>query len=233
MFWYYLKTAARNILTNRKFSIINIVGFAFAISICLAIFLFVTNEYSNDLYNKNVDQIVRIINTKDNSSNIDYRVKDILQKNIPDIQNACLALRSGHPVWVEYTGKGYYLDDIMSVDNDFFEVFTVSFISQLQSPVFTGINSAVMTETTARKLFGAEPPLGKDILIWGIIPVTISGIIKDFPDNSSLRAGLLVNAENIKFKFNRWIGDSRDSSTYMWPFQIYFQLEKNVDTKTL
>jgi putative ABC transport system permease protein len=228
MFWYYLKTSVRNILTNKKFSIINIVGFAFAGSICLAISLFLINEYSYDRYNKNADQIVRLINTKDNSSEIDYRVKDILERNYPEIQNACLSLRSGHPVEVECEGKGYYLDDIMSVDNDFFRIFTVPFVSQPQSPVFPGINSAIITETTARKLFGVESPLGKDILIWGNIPVTVAGIIKNFPENSSLSAGLLVNADNMSFKFNQWIGDSRDSSTYWWPFQIYLHMGKNV-----
>jgi len=233
LFWYYLKTAARDILKNKKFSVINIVGFAFAISICLAISLFVINEYSYDRYNKNTDQIVRLINTKDKSSEIDYRVKDIVAKNFPEIQNACLALRSGYPVEVQCQGKGYYLDDIMSVDNNFFEIFTVPFISKLRSTVFTGINSAVITETTARKLFGTESPMGKDILVWGREPVTISGIVKDFPDNSSLSAGLLVNADNIRFKFNQWIGDSRDSSTYWWPFQIYFQLDKNMNPEIL
>jgi len=228
MFWYYLRTAARNISADKKFSLINIAGFAFAISICLAILLFVINEYSYDRYNTNVDQIVRLINTKDNSSQIDYRVKDILVENFPEIQNACLALRSSRPVEVKCGEQGFYLDDIISVDNNFFEIFTVSFITQQSSPVLSGINSAIITESTALKLFGAESPLGRDLLIWGNVPVTVSGIIRDFPDNSSLSAGILVNAENIRFKFNQWIGDSRDSSTYRWPFQIYLQLDRNV-----
>ncbi len=130
MFWHYLKIAPPKHPANKKFSIINIAGFAFAISICLAISLFVINEYSYDRYHANAGQIVRLINTKNNSSSIDYRVKDILLKNYPEIENACLALRSGHPVEVECRGKGYYLDDIISVDNSFFEVFnTPSFLS--------------------------------------------------------------------------------------------------------
>ena len=229
MFRYYLRTAVHNISASKKFSLINIVGFAFAISICLAISLYVINEYSYDRYNKKADQIVRLIDTKDNSSQIDYRVKDILVKNFPGILNSCMTLRSGHPVEVECEGKGYYLEDIMSVDNSFFDVFTVTFASQQPSPAFAGINSAIITESTSRKLFGTESPLGKDILVWGNVPVTISGIIKDFPATSSLSAGILVNAENIRFKFDQWIGDSRDSSTYRWPFQIYLQLDKNSD----
>ena len=76
----------------KKFSIINIAGFAFAISICLAISLFLAKEYSFDRYHENADQIVRLINTKYNSSLIDYRVKDILSENYSEIENSCLIL---------------------------------------------------------------------------------------------------------------------------------------------
>ena len=230
MFWYYLRIAIRNIRTNKKFSIINIAGFAFAISICLAISLFLIKEHSYDRYHRNADQIVRLIDTKDNSSLIDYRVKDILLKNYSEIENACLIIRSNYPVEIKSGDKGYYLDDIMSVDNHFFEIFSVPFVAGQSSSPFTNINSAVITEKTAKIIFGTESPLGKDLTVWGMLPVTITGIIKDFPDNSSITAGILVNAENEKFKFNQWIGDSRDLSTYRWPFQIYLQLNENVNT---
>jgi putative ABC transport system permease protein len=233
MFWYYLKIAVRNIGTNKKFSIINIAGFAFAISICMAISLFLIKEHSYDRYHRNAEQIVRLIDTKDNSSLIDYRVKDILLKNYFEIENTCLIIRTDHPVEIKSGDKGYYLNDIMSVDNHFFEVFSVPFMTGRSSSPFTNINSAVITEKTAKILFGTESPMGKDLLIWGNIPVTITGIIKDFPDNSSITAGILVNAENEKFKFNQWIGDSRDLSTYRWPFQIYLQLKKNINQDQL
>jgi putative ABC transport system permease protein len=230
MFWYYLKIAVRNIRTNKKFSIINIAGFAFAISICIAISLFLIKEHSYDRYHRNADQIVRLIDTKDNSSLIDYRVKDILLKNYSEIENACLIIRSNYPVEIKSGDKGYYLDDIMSVDNHFFEIFSLPFVAGRSSSPFTNINSAIITEKTAKIIYGTESPLGKDLTVWGMFTVTITGIIKDFPDNSSITAGILVNAENEKFKFNQWIGDSRDLSTYRWPFQIYLQLNKNVNS---
>jgi len=229
MFWYYLKIAIRNIRTNKKFSIINIAGFAFAISICLAISLFLAKEYSFDRFHENADHIVRLINTKFNSSLIDYRVKDILSKNYSEIENICLIQRSSHPVEITYGDKGFYLDDIMSVDKNYFEIFTVPVALGQQSNPFTSINSAVITESTAKIIFGKESPLGKELLVWGTDPVTITAIIKDFPDNSSITASILVNAENEKFRFTKWIGDSRDLSTYQWPFHLYLQLKKNVD----
>jgi putative ABC transport system permease protein len=229
MLRYYLKIAFRNIRTNKKFSIINIVGFAFAISICLVISLFLAKEYSFDRYHKNADQIVRLINTKYNSSLVDYRVKDILSKNYSEIENSCLILRSPHPIEIKYGEKGFYLDDIMSVDKNFFEIFSVEIVSGQQKSPFTNINSALITESAAKVIFGKEPPLGKELLVSGTVPVTITGILKDFPDNSSITASILVNAGNDDFKFSKWIGDSRDLSTYQWPFHVYFQLKENVN----
>lgn len=229
MFLYYLKIAIRNIHTNQKFSIINIAGFAFAISICLAITLFLIKEHSYDRFHKNSDQIVRLIDTKDNTSLIDYRVKDILVSNYSEIENGCLVLRVNFPVEIKSGDKGFYMNDIMSVDNNFFEIFSIPFESGKSSIPFTDIQSAVITQSMARTIFGTENPLGKDILIWGSLPVTIIGVIKDFPENSSISAGLIVNAENENFKFNKWIGNSDDLSTYRWPFTIYLQLKKNVN----
>jgi putative ABC transport system permease protein len=233
MYRYYLKIALRNIRTNKKFSIINIAGFAFALSICLAILLFLLKEYSYDRYHKNGDQIVRVVNAGYNSSLVDYRVKDILQKNYSEITDACLVINANHPIEIKNGDKGFYLNNILSVDNNFFSVFTIPFLSGDASLPFKNINSAVLTEETAKLLFGQESPLGKDIYIFGIMPVTITGIIKDFPDNSSISAGILVNAENEQFKFNQWIGDSRDLTTYQWPFQIYLQLDKKAKTDDL
>ena len=233
MFKYYLKVAFRNLQSNKKFFVISIAGFAFAISVCLSIFLFLAKEFSYDSYHKDNGQIVRLINVKENSSLLDYRAKDILLRNYPEFEDACLVQRVDHPIAVKVGEKGFYLDDILSVDNRFFEIFSVSFETGTQTRPFDNINSAILTESTARTLFGTENPLGKDLMIWGNVPVTITGIIKDFPDNSSISAGILVNAENEKFKFTQWIGDSRDLNTYQWPFQIYFKLNKNVNPDQL
>jgi len=233
MIWYYLKSAFRNLSVNKKFTVINITGFAFGISICLAIVLFLIKEYSYDKYHENADQIVRLIDTKNNSSSIDYRVKDILLENYSELENACIIQRMQMPVSVKVGNEGFYLDNIMSVDNSFFEVFTVPFISGKSLKPFDNINSAVITESTAKTLFGTENPVGKDLTIMGSQMVTISGVIKDFPDNSSISAGLLVNAENSAFKFEFSCGNYNDKSSHRFSFRIYLQLNKNINPEQL
>lgn len=231
MYTYYLKSALRSIWKNKKFSLINVSGFAFAISVSLAIVLLLIKEYSYDRYHENANQIVRLTDTKNNSSFIDYRVKDILINNFPEIENACILYRVDRLIEITISGKGYYLNDIMSVDNQFFEVFTLNYLAG--HPAFHNINSAVITESTSRKLFGNENPLGKEMLIHGNTIVTITSVIKDFPENSSISAGLLVNAENDDFKFSFSIAEYDDKSTWRWPFQIYLQLDKRTDPNQL
>lgn len=229
MFRYYIISAIRNIRSNKVFSTINIAGFAFAISICLAISLFLTKEHSFDRYHRNADRIVRVTHVKYNSSQIDYRIRDILAKSYSEIENSCLVQRSPHPIAIKYGDKGFYLDDIMAVDNKYFEIFSVPVASGRQTAPFSNISSAIITEKTAKIIFGTEDPLGKEILVEGTYPVTITSVIKDFPDNSSISASILVNAENEEFRFNKWVGDSRDLSTYQYPFHVFFLLKKDVD----
>jgi len=229
MIWYYLKTAIKSLQNNRKFTVINIAGFAFGISICLAIALYLIKEYSYDRYHEHAEQIVRLTDTKNNSSSIDYRVKDILLSKYPEIENACLVQYNGSSTEVNSGEKGFYLKDIMSVDNSFFDVFSIPFVSGKSSKPFVNINSAVVTESTAKILFGTENPLGKELFVYGNTPITITAVIHDFPENSSISAALLVNAENDDFKFSFSCGDYKDKSSHRWPFQIYLQLNKNAN----
>lgn len=233
MFIYYLKTAFRNLWKNKKFSVINISGFAFGISICLAITLFLIKEYSYDRYHENASHIVRLINSENNTSSVDYRVKDILLENYPEIENGCLVQINNRPVAVQVNEQATYLNNIMSVDNNFFKVFTIPFITGNQQSPFSTLTSAIITQSTATSLFGNDNPMGKEIVYQNSIPLTVNGVIEDFPENSSISAAILVNAENKDFKFAKWVGNSNDLSTYRWPFRIYLQLNKKANAENL
>ena len=224
-----VKTAYKNLIKNKVVSLINILGFGFGISVCLALSIYVLREFSYDRFNKNYNNIYRLVNDK-NSSRIDYRVKDILSSNFAEVENACISQRLDMHLPVMVNGQGFYLNDIMSVDNNFFDMFSFAFKEGDPQHAFSNINSAVITESAAAKIFGNEDPMGKEIIINAKKePVTIKGILNDFPDNSSIYADLLVNAENDKFKFALGIRDLNDLSTYRWPFTIYIQLNKNTD----
>ncbi len=233
----YLKTALRNITKNKTFSLINILGFAFGMSICLMIVLYLMKEYSFDSYHTNAASIYRMVAAVDNYSTIDYRVKNAVTENFPQVKNASIIEIFPKPIETYYNGSAYFIDNIMSTDSNFFEMFTAPFIYGNPKKPFQNINSVVLTESASRLLFGNENSFGKEITIR--LPfrpenrLIISGVIKDFPDNSSLKANVIVNAENQDFKLYFSCEKGDDKSTYRWLFNIYLQLNKNADPNQL
>lgn len=229
----YFKFAFRNLIKNKSFSLINILGFAFGMSICLGICAYLLHEYSYNSYHSNADQIYRLNDAKGSTSTIDYRVKDILLNNYPEIEDACLVLLMDHPIPVTVDNKGIYLDNIISADNAFFEMFSVPLIHGTKTSPLSDLHSVVLTESAAKKLFGDANPLGQELELLHRYPLTVSGIIQDFPANSSLQTQMIVNAENDDFKFYFSCADGRDQSTYRWLFEIFLQLNEHSDPSLL
>ncbi|MBN1822406.1 MAG: ABC transporter permease, partial [Prolixibacteraceae bacterium] len=225
MAFYYLKSAFRSLKLNSKFTIINIIGFAFGISICLAIVMFLMHEFSYDRYHKNADRIVRLTNISDNSSSIDYRVKDILLDNYSEFENGCLVQIVPRKISLVVDGNGFLVDGVASVDNSFFKVFTIDFLSEKLEQPLPDINSAVVTKSAAQKLFGTENAIGKEFLFQNRSVLKVTGVMNDFPENSSIKADVLVNAEEYKFSWS--CENSDDLSSYRYPFRIYMQINEN------
>jgi putative ABC transport system permease protein len=227
----YLKTAFRNLLRHKTFSFINILGFSFGISVCLLIVLFLMKEYSFDSYNVNADHIYKLVDVSDNSSAIDYRVIPLILNTYPEVENACVAYVLPVKFGASYKNNGFDIDGVMSVSNSLFQMFSTRFIYGSSSIPLPNPNSVVLTESSARKMFGSEDPIGKEIVMWRRFLLTVTGVIADFPDNSSINANMIVNMENNDFKFRHDIGNSADSSTYRYPFNIYLQLSEKSDAE--
>jgi putative ABC transport system permease protein len=233
MFKNYLKFAFRNLFKNKSFSSINIIGFAFGMSICLGISSYLLHEYSNNTYHKNADRIYRLNDTKYNTSTIDYRVKDILLTNYPEIGNACLIFLMNIPTPVTVDNRGVYLDNLLSADNAFFEMFSMPFVHGNKDIPLPDLHSVVLTASAAHKLFGEENPVGRELELRHRFPLIVSGVIEDFPANSSINAQMIVNAENDDFKFYFSCEDSRDQSTYRWLFEIFLLVNEHTEVRTL
>ena len=233
MFKNYFKIAFRNLQKNKTFSLINILGFGFGISICLGIAAYLLHEYSYDQYHAGSERIYRLIDAHNNSSMIDYRVKDLLTDNYPEIENACLfqLFQGQMPVTVQ--NRGVYLDNVTSADNAFFEMFSIPFIQGNKDNPLPDLHSVILTESAAKKLFGDIDPIGQEMQLQRRFPLTVTGVIQDFPDNSSMQPQMIVNGENDDFKFSFRCEDGSDESTYRWPFSIYLLLNKRADKTAL
>ncbi|MEM1135531.1 MAG: FtsX-like permease family protein [Bacteroidota bacterium] len=233
MFKYYFIIALRYLKKNRWVTAINILGLALGISVCLGILQFYLQETTVDQYHKNTESIYRLIDAEKNSSQIDYRVSEQLLANFPEIENACFIQTIPSEIEVNNRGKAYFLENISSVNNPFFQIFSIPFLQGNPQNAFPNLNSAIITESAANMLFPNENALGKEIAVFHKATVVVSGVIEDFPENSSFQADVLVNAENDNFKFSFYCEDCSDESTHRYPFTVYVQLHKHVQPEKL
>jgi len=197
----YLKIAWRNLRKNKVFSFINIMGLTIGITCCMMIFLYIMNEFSVDTFHKNGDSIFRVTRSFETSTSArkvpylsapyakaletDYagHIKEIVRV-LPS--NALIALGT----------KAYNEKRIYLTDPDFFSFFSFPLVKGDPATVLKNPTSIVLTETTAKKYFGNEDPVGKTLELDKNLQLKVTGVAKDAPSNSHLNFDMIVPIAN-------------------------------------
>lgn len=203
------------------YTAINIIGLSLASAFCILVYLYVKNEQSFDSFHKDNDRLFRVEQTnifasfdRDKSSKNFFSIfmkddeqKNLittpaafapdLKKNFPEVENAIRIKGLYDPV-IRIGNRSFKenKDNIVYADADFFKAFNFHLIQGNPATVLTGHNQAVISERLAKKYFGNDNPIGKTLNITSDkILITVSGIAKDFPANSSFRFDLVIPRE--------------------------------------
>src|SRR6185436_11265541 len=233
MFKNYFKTAWRNLRRNKLYSVINITGLSIGIACCILIFLFVQHELSFDKYNVNADRIYRLTEVLhmpkgDNARAVTSPpMAPALKASFPEIQNTVRINYSSRNL----SNKEKRFDEtrILYADSGFFDIFTFPMVSGNPQKALTEPFSVVLTETTAKKYFGSELPLGKTMQLSDTINLTVTGIIKDVPENSHFNFDCILSAATI-YKMN---GYNPNDNWYNNNYYTYILLPENYNYKNL
>ncbi len=205
----YLLVACRNMLRHKGFTLINVSGLTVGLAACLLITLYVLDELSYDRYAARAGRTYRI--------GIKGRIagKDIVTPMIGEPAGPALA--RDYPFIESYTrldeegtlivsnGRDKYKEEkVIFADPNVFEVFSLRMLKGDPRVALREPNSLVLTETTARKYFGRQDPLGKSLTM-GTKLYRVTGVCQDVPSNThfhfDLFASLSANPEA------RWLGN--------------------------
>ncbi|MBL4787633.1 MAG: ABC transporter permease, partial [Kordiimonadaceae bacterium] len=192
----YLIAATRSIFQNKKISFINIVSLAIGLAVTLLVMLFVQFELTYDRWLTDNDRIFRYETQFTEPgrdpryiAHSDYMVKGALLDNFSEIEIATHFTAARHTILHKNTA---FREVIHYVDNQFLEVFDLPLVEGDKTSVLKAPGSLVISQTTARKYFGAEPAIGKTIEIEGsqdgnTRAFMVAGVFIDIPKNSQLR----------------------------------------------
>ena len=230
----FFKTGWRNLMKNKVFSLINILGLTIGITVCMMIFLFIVNEYSVDNFHKNGSRIYRVMRAFENegkSASVAYLSGPygpaLLNDFKGQIEKAVRVNPSNNLVTID--NNSFNEKKVIDVDPEFFDVFSFPLIKGDPSNVLKDPGNVVLTETVAKKYFGTiDNAMGKVIMLDKALPLKVAGIAKDVPSNSHLEFDLVVPLDNYRNSGNMttWINNGLYTYVLLAPGASQTQIEK-------
>jgi ABC-type antimicrobial peptide transport system permease subunit len=205
----YFKTAWRNLSNNKGYSAINILGLASGMAVALLIGLWVYHEHSYDKFLPGHNRLYRVQRNFNSNGEIltfsssSLKLADALRNQVPEIEYVAESdwmVRHGLMVG----DKKIYINGAQ-IGGDFLKMFQYPLIKGNANDVLKDPYSIVLTQSTAKTLFGDEDPIGKTVRFENKNDLKVTGILKDVPSNSSLQFNFLVpftyyeqNSEKVK-----------------------------------
>ena len=179
-------------------SIVNVSSLAIGLASCILVFLFVQSELSFDSFNKNADQIYRVASSLKTSSGIQRMasvsaaVATALRSEYPGLQ-AVRIFETSQPLLVSAGDKRFYEPNIIYAENGFLQMFTYPLLEGDRSTALQSPNAVLLTKTTAEKYYGDEDPVGKTIILENNQSLKVTGVLKDFPGNSTIKNDFVIS----------------------------------------
>lgn len=210
----FIKSSFRVLLRHRAFSLVNTLGLAIGISVFIALSLYVQFELSFDNFHVNADRIYRIEQLMDAGGRIEQMTGTpeplwkAMQNDFPEVEASMRMVFSEFYLNPE-EGEPFVSPTIF-VEHSFLTSFSFPMIYGDPETALLEPYKAVLTESTAKKLFGETDVVGRSFDS-GRHPYEVSGVIEDVPDNSHLQFDLLASVESISAD-----GDGEDNAFGAW-----------------
>ncbi|HTM91337.1 MAG TPA: ABC transporter permease, partial [Flavisolibacter sp.] len=195
----YFKIAWRNILKQKGYSLINIIGLAIGVSACLLILQYVSFELSYDNFHVNKDRIYRVKQDRFDNGKLStewvggaYAVGNSFKDAIPEIEDYVKVVGTDAVV-AEINNQPIQIKKVFFASGSFFKIFTYPLIAGNANNALSEPFTAALSETTARKLYGTTNAVGKRLTLNRRRDYTITAVFKDAPSNTQLRPDILLS----------------------------------------
>lgn len=206
----YLLVGLRNLLRNKAFSFINIVGLAFGIACSLLIFLWVDDELRMDAFHVNNDRLYKVMENQTYSGGQMYTFSStpgpmapVLKERFPEIEMATRI------TWPErrlfQSGQKSFYEEGRFVDTDFVLMHTYPLIKGDINTCLKDNHSIVISQKMAKKFFGDEDPIGKAFVMDSDESFSVTGVLAELPSSSSQQFEFLMPFDWYFNKNKNWL----------------------------
>lgn len=238
MFLHYLKVSWRNLLKDKAFSAINVLGLALAIACCFLLIFWIKFERSYEKCYPGSDKIYKVLEEEKRTDGLVYSdfirpgISKSLKETFPQIQYATVTRSETLPFTIQGKEGDGIMATLVSTDKDFLRMFAYDYIEGSPESVIQK-RGAIISEETARKFFGKNSAIGEtvDFGSFGMATFTIAAVVK-MPENTHIRFDILnpfVNDGNYGIHYIKLADEAKP--TVEFERQIADYLSANRDTK--
>ena len=230
----YFKVAIRNLWRHKAYSFINMTGLAVGLTACFMIYLYVHFEMSYDAFHSKADRIYRVVcdiktpTETINASGPAWAVAPNAKDEFPEVESFVRLTNDNNLV-----RKGdikFQEENSLWADSAFFKMFDFKLLKGDPNTALKDQFSVVFSETAAKKYFGNADPLGQTLQLLGEgFPAKVTGVMKDIPENSQIKADMLVSMSTLTQK----LGPGLDSQWSNYGSSAYLLLKNGTNPKML
>ena len=230
----YFKTAWRNLVRHKAYSITNLIGLSIGLASVMLIMLYISDEVSFDKFHKNGNHIFRVVHDamspegkEEKGGNTGKLQAAAFRERIPEIESTC-RFRGG---WQELVKKdnNAITENVTYADSNFFSMFSFPLLEGDPSTALDKWTNVVVTEDVAKKYFNTTHVIGKTMEInqdGAFTTFIITAVAKNTPVNSSMRFDFLLPIERTLQGdwTNRWMTNFLNT---------FIQLRKDADVNAV
>ncbi|MEI9920324.1 MAG: ABC transporter permease [Bacteroidota bacterium] len=235
----YIKIAFRNILKQKSYSILNILGLSLGMAASLLILQYVKYERSFDTFHERAEDIYRIQYNGYHNGVLNFEsavavppITTFLKKNFPEVEETTRTFpRSAVMSYQDPSGDLIAFQEVKMqfAAPSFLEMFNFRIIEGDRKTCLDGGNKLAISQRAAKKYFGNDDPIGKQMTMNNDLPFEVSAVFEDVPENSHIHFDFLLSYATL----NKWTDDGSEISWGWYDFYSFVRLRPGTDVTAL
>lgn len=229
--------AIRVLLRNKFYSFLNIFGLAIGLAVSIIIMLYVQNDFTYDKSHENWDQVYRVESKffippkNDEFALTSVALAETMQMEFPEILSFTRFQATGQ-ILFRIDDNNFYVNDVYLADSSTFDLFTHKFVQGDPKTALVAPESLVLTESTAKKLFGDRNPINELVKTDGNT-FKVTGVIEDLPNNVHLTFNALISYSTATSGQPTLTPQQRTGQLWNIALYSYVKLPKNYDVNNI